>query len=279
MATMSSPPGARFKGASKGFQIDTFPPYIASPFWPTAPYVPAPKFVRMPENVRFVPEHNWGCSGDMPDCACCQSGEDGQFGALGAGAAKKKQAKKRAAKLRQRASKVEKKAGIVRKPTKAKLPQKGVGAKKKAPPRKKAAAAEESPEESPEESAEESAEKEMPAPEGVPQDAAEGSANMKYIIGGTLALMAAIGVGFAMQQSKKKKAAAASPGTLPAAPLAASPRPALLPPPAPAVAALPEIPFTRTERVAEPAEESAEMPISANPRGSLLMRSVRPLRR
>ena len=267
MATMSSPPGARFKGASKGFQIDTFPPYIASPFWPTAPYVPAPKFVRMPENVRFVPEHNWGCSNTPDgDCTCCQGGADGQFGALGAPSAKKKQAKKRAAKLRQRAAKVEKKAGIVRKPTKAKFPTKGAGAKKKAPPRKKAKEA--APEEPAEESAEESAEKELPAPEGVPQDAAEGSANMKYIIGGTLALMAAIGVGFAMQQSKKKKAAAA-----------ASPAGA---PSTTAAVALPELPFTRTERVAEPAAVPAEepaMPLSANPRGSLLMLSVRPFRR
>jgi hypothetical protein len=259
MATITSPQGARFKVLSRGFQVSTFPPYLASPFWPTAPYVPAPKFVIMPQNVRFVPEYNWGCPDHMPDpnCACRRGDDSDEFGALGDAAARKRRAKKKAAKLRAKAIKIEKKAGIVKKVKKAVAPKKdgkSLFQKASAVP---AAPAQQEAQEEPAEA--------LPTPEGVPQNAEEGSSNMKLIIGGTLALMAAIGIGFAMQQSRKRSAYATAP---------AAPMPTMVPARAP-VATLPAPAPVRTAD--EVAAEFAEMPISANPRGRAML-TVRPSR-
>ena len=97
---------------------------------------------------------------------------------------------------------------------------------------------------------------------------------MKLIIGGTLALLAAIGIGFAAQQRNKKSAARTAAVAKPPPVLAISmsfAAPAPLPAPVPApvrVAATPD----------EVAAELAEMPISANPRGLVMMVPVRPRR-
>jgi hypothetical protein len=242
-----------------GFQVSTFPPFLSSPVWPTAPIAPAPKFVIMPTNVRFVPEYNWGCPEDMPDpnCACNWDDDDddvyddealfrAELGAYGASEAQKRRARRKSANLRARAKKqkkperrkkllakaiaVEKKAGIF-KPLKKKKP--AAGSKKEQPKAKAEEAAER--EETEAEALVDSGkvtEPSLPGTEGVPQDAEEGRANMKLIIGGTVALMAAIGIGFAMTQAKKKKAAAA---LAPAAPVAAAP-----PPPTPVALATQE---------------------------------------
>jgi len=233
-----------------GFQVSTFPPFLSSPVWPTAPIAPAPKFVIMPTNVRFVPEYNWGCPEDMPDpnCACNWDDDDddvyddealfrAELGAYGASEAQKRRARRKSAKLRARAKKqkkperrkkllakaiaVEKKAGIF-KPLKKRKP--AAGSKKEQPKAKAEEAAER--EETEAEALVDSGkvtEPSLPGTEGVPQDAEEGRANMKLIIGGTVALMAAIGIGFALTQAKKKKAAAA---LAPAAPIPAAPLPA-----------------------------------------------------
>lgn len=234
-----------------GFQVSTFPPYLSSPVWPTAPIAPAPKFVVMPQNVKFVPEYNWGRPEDMPDPNCaCQHGLDGdddvyddealfraELGAYGATEAQKRRARRKSARLRARAKKkggekrkkllakaiaVEKKAGIYKKP-KAIKPKATAGSKT-APGKKTgvdAAVQEEAEAEALVDSGKVTEPDEADT-QGVPKDAEEGRSNMTLIIGGTLALMAAIGIGFTVTQSRKRSKVQAAAPALPApAPVAA----------------------------------------------------------
>jgi hypothetical protein len=242
----------------RGFTTSTFPPYLSSPVWPTAPITPAPKFVVMPQNVRFVPEYNWGCPEDMPDpnCPCNWSDEQieaayhSDLGAYGASEASKRRARRKSAKLRAKAKKqksgekrkkliaraiaVEKKAGIYKPKKKVSLKS---AVKGKAPTATQKAEVEAEQEETAAEKLVDSGQ--VTEPEGVPQDAQEGASNMRLIIGGTLALMAAIGIGFAITQSKKKSQAQAAAPALPAPAPVAAPAPA--PAPAPAVVAAPAV--------------------------------------
>lgn len=244
------------------FPVDQYPPYLSSAVWPTAPYIPATKFVPVPQGVRFVPEYNWGCPEDMhdPDCGC-HDGADTLGSLWGSPDKKKARARKKAAKLRAKAAKIEKEAGIFKKAKKAaglKKTSKSVFKSSTAP-----AASSEEPS-----SAEEAAPS-MPVPEGVPQNAEEGATNMKLIIGGTLALLAAIGVGFAVQQ-QKKKSVSRSASAVPAAGSGSLAAPLPAPPPTPAPAAMSD-----ADRVAA---ELDEMPISANPLPRVMMLAVRPRR-
>ena len=273
MATVKSPQGTSFKVSTKGFQVDTFPPYIASPVWPTAPYVPAPKFVTMPGNVRFVPEYDWGCP--------CQDEEDG-YGAFGAASdKKKKRLAKRADKLRAKAGKLEAKGGV--KPAGKAAGKEGVYKDGKKVNVKKTAAV--TPAETPAEApAEEAAAAAAPAPEGVPQNAAEGASNMKLIIGGTIAVLVALGVAFAV----KKKGQGGSPEAAapqrapfrveaPAAPAYRAPAPRAMEPQAtihvPEPVSMP-MPAPR-QMLQEAAGGVDEMPITSNPRKRLRLMPVR----
>ena len=274
MATVKSPQGTSFKVSTKGFQVDTFPPYIASPVWPTAPYVPAPKFVTMPGNVRFVPEYDWGCP--------CQDEEDG-YGAFGAASdKKKKRLAKRADKLRAKAGKLEAKGGV--KPAGKAAGKEGVYKDGKKVNVKKTAAV--TPAETPAEApAEEAAAAAAPAPEGVPQNAAEGASNMKLIIGGTIAVLVALGVAFAV----KKKGQGGSPEAAapqrapfrveaPAAPADRAPAPRAMEPQAtihvPEPVSMP-MPAPRQMLQEEAAGGVDEMPITSNPRKRLRLMPVR----
>ena len=276
MATVKSPQGTSFQVSTKGFQVDTFPPYIASPVWPTAPYVPAPKFVTMPGNARFVPEYDWGCP--------CE--EDG-YGAFGAASDKKKaRLAKRADKLRAKAGKLEAKGGV--KPAGKAAGKEGVYKDGKKVNVKKTAG--ETPAETPTEApAEEAAAAAAPAPEGVPQNAAEGASNMKLIIGGTIAVLVALGVAFAV---KKKGQGGSSEGAAPQrAPFrveAPAPPAFRVEAPAPAPRAMePQATIHVPEPVSMPMpaprqmlqEEAAagedEMPITSNPRKRLRLMPVR----
>ena len=294
MATVKSPQGTSFKVATRGFQVDTFPPYIASPVWPTAPYVPAPKFVTMPGNARFVPEYDWGCP--------CEEDGYGAFGAAKVNKNKKKRLAKKADRLRKKAGKIETKAGIKpasRAPGKEGVYKDGrkVNVKKTTvlvPPA--AAAPVEEPAESPAEATP------APAPEGVPQDAAEGASNMKLIIGGTIAVMAALGIAFMMKKKKDGGFAseAAAPQRAPfrveapAPPAYRAPPAFVAPAPAPAPASramdpqatinVPEpvsmpMPAPRQMLQQEAAAGSDEMPITSNPRPRLRLMPVRSQRR
>ena len=295
MATVKSPQGTRFQVATRGFQVDTFPPYIASPVWPTAPYVPAPKFVTMPGNARFVPEYDWGCP--------CEEDGYGAFGAAKVNKNKKKRLAKKADRLRKKAGKIETKAGIKpasRAPGKEGVYKDGrkVNVKKTTvlvPPA--AAAPVEEPAESPAEATPADATP-APAPEGVPQDAAEGASNMKLIIGGTIAVMAALGIAFMMKKKKDGGFAseAAAPQRAPfrveapAPPAYRAPPAFVAPAPAPAPASramdpqttihVPEpvsmpMPAPRQMLQPEAAAGSDEMPITSNPRPRLRLMPVR----
>lgn len=280
MATVKSPQGTSFKVSTKGFQVDTFPPYIASPVWPTAPYVPAPKFVTMPGNVRFVPEYDWGCP--------CE--EEAEYGAFGAASDKKKaRLEKKAARLRTRAGKLDTKAGV--KPVgtgKQGVYKDGrkVNVKKTAPT---------SPAEEPAEApAEEAATAPAAAPAGVPQDAAEGASNMKLIIGGTIAVMAALGIAFMMKKKKDGGYASEAAAPQPAPFRVEAPAPPFYRAPAPAPASramdpqatihVPEpvslpMPAPRQMMQEEAAVEIDAMPITSNPRPRLRLMPVRSMRR
>jgi hypothetical protein len=280
MATVKSPQGTSFQVATKGFQVDTFPPYIASPVWPTAPYVPAPKFVTMPGNVRFVPEYDWGCP--------CEEAEYGAFGA--ASDKKKARLAKRADKLRAKAGKLETKGGI--KPAGKAGGKEGVykDGRKMNVKKVGAAAPAEASAEAP---AEEAAAAAAPAPEGVPQNAAEGASNMKLIIGGTIAVLVALGVAFVVKkkgQSGSSEAAASQRAPFrveaPAPPAYRAPAPA----PAPramdpqATIHVPEpvsmpMPAPRQMMQEEAAVEADAMPITSNPRPRLRLMPVRSVRR
>jgi hypothetical protein len=282
MATVKSPQGTSFKVSTKGFQVDTFPPYIASPVWPTAPYVPAPKFVTMPGNVRFVPEYDWGCP--------CQDEEDG-YGAFGAASDKKKaRLAKKADKLRAKAGKLETKAGV--KPAGKAAGKEGVYKDGKKINVKKRAA--ETPAETPAEApADEAAAAAAPAPEGVPQNAAEGASNMKLIIGGTIAVLVALGVAFAVKKKGQGGSSeAAAPQRAPFRVEAPAPPAYRAPAPAPASRAMdpqatinvPDpvsmpMPAPRQMMQQEAAVESDEMPITSNPRPLLRLMPVRSMRR
>ena len=290
MATVKSPQGTRFQVATKGFRVDTFPPYIASPVWSTAPYVPAPKFVTMPGNARFVPEYDWGCP--------CEEDGYGAFGAAKVNKNKKKRLAKKADRLRKKAGKIETKAGIKpasRAPGKEGVYKDGrkVNVKKTTvlvPPA--AAAPVEEPAESPAEATP------APAPEGVPQDAAEGASNMKLIIGGTIAVMAALGIAFMMKKKKDGGFAseAAAPQRAPfrveapAPPAYRAPPAFVAPAPAPAPASRamdPQATINVPEPVSMPmpaprqmlqegaASGADEMPITSNPRPRLRLMPVR----
>ena len=293
MAFVKSPQGTSFKVATRGFQVDTFPPYIASPVWPTAPYVPAPKFVTMPGNARFVPEYDWGCP--------CEEDGYGAFGAAKVNKNKKKRLAKKADRLRKKAGKIETKAGIKpasRAPGKEGVYKDGrkVNVKKTTvlvPPA--AAAPVEEPAESPAEATPADATP-APAPEGVPQDAAEGASNMKLIIGGTIAVMAALGIAFMMKKKKDggfaSEAAAPQRAPLrveaPAPPAYRAPPAFVAPAPAPASRAMdpqatinvPEpvsmpMPAPRQMLQQEAASGADEMPITSNPRPRLRLMPVR----
>ena len=274
MATVKSPQGTSFKVSTKGFQVDTFPPYIASPVWPTAPYVPAPKFVTMPGNVRFVPEYDWGCP--------CQDEEDG-YGAFGAASdKKKKRLAKRADKLRAKAGKLEAKGGV--KPAGKAAGKEGVYKDGKKMNVKKTALV--TPAETPAEApAEEAAAAAAPAPEGVPQNAAEGASNMKLIIGGTIAVLVALGVAFAVKkkgQGGSSEAAAPQRAPFrveaPAAPAYRAPAPRAMEPQAtihvPEPVSMP-MPAPRQMLQEEAAGVVDEMPITSNPRKRLRLMPVR----
>jgi len=172
-----------FQPAMPGFTVSTFPAILASPFWPTAPLTPSPKFVVIPQGLQTIPEYNWG--------------------EYGSAESKKKRAAKKAAKLRKRADEIEKKAGIS-KP--GKTLKKVVASKAKQITKMTKGKSPSSPASD--------APIETPDTEGVPQNAEEGADNMKFIIGGTIALMAALGVGFMVQHQAKKRALKA--GALPA---------------------------------------------------------------
>ena len=291
MATVKSPQGTRFQVATKGFRVDTFPPYIASPVWPTAPYVPAPKFVTMPGNARFVPEYDWGCP--------CEEDGYGAFGAAKVNKNKKKRLAKKADRLRKKAGKIETKAGIKpasRAPGKEGVYKDGrkVNVKKTTvlvPPA--AAAPVEEPAESPAEATPADATP-APAPEGVPQDAAEGASNMKLIIGGTIAVMAALGIAFMMKKKKDGGFAseAAAPQRAPFRVEAPAPTAYRAPAPAPAPRAMdPQATIHVAEPVSMPmpaprqmlqdeaASGADEMPITSNPRPRLRLMPVRSMRR
>ena len=164
-----------FQVALPHFTTETFPPYLASPFWYTAPLAPAPKFVVMPINDELLPGYNWGDYG----------GTDG----------KRKRAIKKAAKLRAKAKKFTKEAEKVERKAGIKKPVKTLKQVVHATVQTRSKPEEVEPEEA----------SPLEAPD-VPQNAEEGAANMKLIIGGTVALMAAAGIAFLMQKQKAKKA-------------------------------------------------------------------------
>jgi hypothetical protein len=172
----SNLPQTQFQSSYPGFALASFPAVLASPFWPTAPLTPAPKFVVIPQGLAPIPEYNWGEYGSTES--------------------KKKRAAKKAAKLRKRADEIEKKAGI----SKPRKTLKKV-VESKAKQVTKLAKGQSSP------SFDSETRVETPETEGVPQNAEEGADNMKLIIGGTIALMAAIGVGFVMKHQAKKRTA------------------------------------------------------------------------
>jgi hypothetical protein len=236
----------------------------------------------MPGNARFVPEYDWGCP--------CE--EDG-YGAFGAAAdKKKKRLAKKADRLRKKAGKLENKAGV--KPA-GKAGGRAGGKEgvykdgRKVNVKKTAAV---TPAETPAEApADEAAAAAAPAPEGVPQNAAEGASNMKLIIGGTIAVLVALGVAFAVKKKGQSGSSeAAAPQRAPFRVEAPAPPAYRAPAPAPramdpqATINVPEpvsmpMPAPRQMLQDEAASGADEMPITSNPRPRLRLMPVRSVRR
>jgi hypothetical protein len=233
----------------------------------------------MPGNVRFVPEYDWGCP--------CEEDGYGAFGAAKVNKNKKKRLAKKADRLRKKAGKIETKAGIKpasRAPGKEGVYKDGrkVNVKKTAAPAPAEADAE-APVEVPEEAAG------AAAPEGVPQNAAEGASNMKLIIGGTIAVLVALGVAFAVKKKGQGGSSeAAAPQRAPFRVEAPTPPAFRVEAPAPAPRAMePQATIHVPEPVSMPMpaprqmlqEEAAggldEMPITSNPRKRLRLMPVR----
>lgn len=191
--------------------MNPYPPMLAVPFWPTAPLVPAPKFVAMPNNVQFVPAY---------------SGTFTPFGDYGATQGQKRRWTKRIAKLEAEAKKLKAKGGdrnlrraakklAEAKKLKAKLSAGAVSGGSEKPTKiqtaaKKVGAAIQEKVETLTEGAEETetSDEPLPAPD-VPTDAAAGSSNMTLIIGGTVLALGALGFWF-YQQNKRKRARSAA---------------------------------------------------------------------
>lgn len=173
-------------------RLSMTPPMLTSTFWPTAPVVGQPRFISFPADARFVPQYEWGAT-------------------PAAEKRKKELAKKRAAKLRGKAKKVENKAGI-----KAKPKAKGKITRLKPPGAHLSRTGNgttvpdggSQPEMQTDLTQPGSMDPSgLPAEPGlidVPQNAAEGSANMKYIIGGAILLFAGLGAAYVVSQQRGK---------------------------------------------------------------------------
>lgn len=168
--------------------VSAYPPMLSSTSWPTAPVIGMPRFVSFPGGAVFVPQYTWG------DASTAEK-------------KKKEAAKKRAKKLRERAQKVEKKAGIktTPKPAKAKITQlKSPGAHLS----RSGSSAPSTPALEQEPVSAEPGQTSTPPEEvgiTVPVGAEEGASNMKYIVGGSIFLLLGLGAAYLWQQQKKEK--------------------------------------------------------------------------
>lgn len=190
--------------------MNPYPPVLAVPFWPTAPVVPAPKFVTVPGNTRFVPEYHWG-----------------DFEPYGAPENARRRWRKRAAKLKAQAAQLQAKGGarnakrakrklalaakleakavtpgsMGSKTVPGKKPSKLQKAAKQARAAVKAQAAALL---EPDDDADDAEAVEELAEADVPATGPEGSSNMTLMIGGTVAVLALAGIAFYVQNKKAK---------------------------------------------------------------------------